>query len=134
MRKYVQTGLLKKFLGPSATEIAKLCGSQIPNPIFSSDRFMYLNFVSDSNNNGGGWRATVEFDEVGCGGFLTDRSGTFTTPGHPNNYPHGADCTWYIQGLFAQPQAIKLKLKLFLFHQISSKKNFIIIIFYRESP
>ena len=118
MRKYVQTGLLKKFLGPSATEIAKLCGSQIPNPIFSSDRFMYLNFVSDSNNNGGGWRATVEFDEVGCGGLLTDRSGTFTTPGHPNNYPHGANCTWYIQGLFDQPQNSRR-----LFHKIISKKK-----------
>ena len=78
---------------------------------------MYLNFVSDSNNNGGGWRATVQFDEVGCGGLLTDRSGIFTTPGHPNNYPHGANCTWYIQGLFDQPQTSRR-----LFHKIFSKK------------
>lgn len=32
----------------------------------------------------------------GCGDTLTDPSGSFTSPGHPTSYPHGANCTWYI--------------------------------------
>lgn len=33
---------------------------------------------------------------LGCGDTLTTPSGTITSPGHPTNYPHGANCTWYI--------------------------------------
>lgn len=32
----------------------------------------------------------------GCGATLTSPSGTITSPGHPSSYPHGANCTWYI--------------------------------------
>lgn len=32
----------------------------------------------------------------GCGATLNAPSGSLTSPGHPNNYPHGANCTWYI--------------------------------------
>ncbi|TRY83790.1 hypothetical protein DNTS_035361, partial [Danionella cerebrum] len=32
-----------------------------------------------------------------CGGKFNDRSGTFTSPRYPNNYPNNADCTWIIQ-------------------------------------
>lgn len=33
---------------------------------------------------------------AGCGGILSTPQGTITSPGHPNHYPHGANCTWYI--------------------------------------
>ena len=32
----------------------------------------------------------------GCGGPLTDNMGSLESPGHPNVYPHGVNCTWYI--------------------------------------
>uniref|UniRef100_A0A673JJD7 CUB domain-containing protein n=1 Tax=Sinocyclocheilus rhinocerous TaxID=307959 RepID=A0A673JJD7_9TELE len=31
-----------------------------------------------------------------CGETLTEPTGSFTSPGHPTDYPHGANCTWYI--------------------------------------
>lgn len=36
------------------------------------------------------------FPFEGCGATLSSPSGTITTPAHPTNYPHGANCTWYI--------------------------------------
>ena len=32
---------------------------------------------------------------IGCGGTLTTPSGTISSPQHPVNYPHGANCTWF---------------------------------------
>lgn len=32
----------------------------------------------------------------GCGETFTSPSGIITSPGHPTNYPHGTNCTWYI--------------------------------------
>lgn len=34
--------------------------------------------------------------DSGCGGSLTANTGVFTSPGHPNYYPHGVTCTWFI--------------------------------------
>ena len=33
---------------------------------------------------------------VGCGGNLIGTVGSFSSPGHPNHYPHGVTCDWYI--------------------------------------
>lgn len=34
---------------------------------------------------------------TGCGGTLSEPTGTLTSPGHPNIYPHGVNCSWTIQ-------------------------------------
>ena len=34
---------------------------------------------------------------LGCGQVLTDTIGMIQSPGHPNTYPHGVNCTWRIQ-------------------------------------
>ncbi|KAL3873695.1 hypothetical protein ACJMK2_036785 [Sinanodonta woodiana] len=39
----------------------------------------------------------VKRGTLGCGGILTGRSGTFTSPNFPNNYTDDADCYWLIQ-------------------------------------
>ena len=31
-----------------------------------------------------------------CGGSLTGPTGSFQSPAHPNYYPHGVNCTWFI--------------------------------------
>lgn len=46
------------------------------------------------------------FHFSGCGATLTSPSGTITTPRHPTNYPHGANCTWYIN--IAQGNLVRL--------------------------
>lgn len=33
----------------------------------------------------------------GCGGFYSTASGTLTSPGYPDDYPHNTDCLWNIQ-------------------------------------
>ena len=32
--------------------------------------------------------------EDGCGGVLNGASGNISSPGHPNSYSDGANCTW----------------------------------------
>ena len=32
-----------------------------------------------------------------CGGSFTTRNGIFSSPSHPENYPHDADCVYTIQ-------------------------------------
>ena len=32
-----------------------------------------------------------------CGGVLTSGSGSLRSPQHPSVYPHGVNCTWFIQ-------------------------------------
>ena len=55
---------------------------------------------------------------VACGGTLEGSSGTFTSPNHPNNYPDGVNCTWYIT---AEPgELIRLTFTTFILERHSS--------------
>ena len=33
---------------------------------------------------------------LGCGGVYNQNSGVISSPSHPQFYPHGVNCTWYI--------------------------------------
>jgi cubilin len=33
----------------------------------------------------------------GCGGLLTEASGQFSSPSHPETYQHNLDCEWVIR-------------------------------------
>ncbi|KAK1174071.1 hypothetical protein AOXY_G4351, partial [Acipenser oxyrinchus oxyrinchus] len=81
--------------GSSETDalIGKYCGSELPAPITSTSNRLWIKFKSDASITKGGFRAMYQ---VGCGETLTGPTGTITSPGHPTNYPHGANCTWYI--------------------------------------
>ena len=35
---------------------------------------------------------------LGCGGIVTNSSGTIASPLHPQAYPHGTTCRWIIKG------------------------------------
>ncbi|MGH0159306.1 UNVERIFIED_CONTAM: hypothetical protein FKN15_040677, partial [Acipenser sinensis] len=66
------------------------------SPAQSTQRSMYIRFVTDSSVTNFGFTAEYGSAEAGCGETLTGPTGTITSPGHPTNYPHGANCTWYI--------------------------------------
>ncbi|XP_066579431.1 cubilin [Amia ocellicauda] len=80
----------------SSPFIGRYCGTQMPSLIQSTQRSMFIRFSTDSSVTNRGFEAEYTAAEAGCGGTLTTPSGTVTSPGHPTNYPHGANCTWYI--------------------------------------
>ncbi|XP_054878715.1 cubilin isoform X1 [Poeciliopsis prolifica] len=84
---------------PSSTLLGKFCGDQIPPRLQSTQESMYIQFSTDSSVNNHGFEAAYDSAIEGCGDTLTSPSGTITSPGHPTNYPHGANCTWYISVL-----------------------------------
>lgn len=53
----------------SATRLSKSCGSNLPSPVYSSGRYMYMQFKSDSSDTERGFVAHYR--------KLTDSSGAF---------------------------------------------------------
>ncbi|XP_060950209.1 cubilin [Limanda limanda] len=84
--------------GPTSSSplLGTFCGVEIPPRLQSSQRSMYIKFKTDSSVSNHGFEAAYSSGLQGCGDTLTSPSGTITSPGHPTNYPHGANCTWYI--------------------------------------
>ncbi|XP_028288640.1 cubilin [Parambassis ranga] len=80
----------------SSPLLGTFCGTNIPPRLQSTQRSMYVRFKTDSSISNRGFEAAYGSAIEGCGDTLTSPSGTITSPGHPNNYPHGANCTWYI--------------------------------------
>uniref|UniRef100_A0A671XF39 Cubilin n=1 Tax=Sparus aurata TaxID=8175 RepID=A0A671XF39_SPAAU len=76
--------------------LGTFCGASIPPRVQSTQRSMYVRFKTDSSVNNHGFEAAYGSALEGCGDTLTSPSGTITSPGHPTSYPHGANCTWYI--------------------------------------
>ncbi|XP_065114614.1 cubilin [Paramisgurnus dabryanus] len=84
--------------GPSASSplIGRYCGTEVPPMLQSSQRSMFIQFKTDASVSNHGFNAEYRSAEQGCGETLTEPTGSFTSPGHPTVYPHGANCTWYI--------------------------------------
>ncbi|XP_053268342.1 cubilin [Pleuronectes platessa] len=80
----------------SSPLLGTFCGVEIPPRLQSSQKSMYIKFKTDSSVSNHGFEAAYSSGLQGCGDTLTSPSGTITSPGHPTNYPHGANCTWYI--------------------------------------
>ncbi|XP_072020163.1 LOW QUALITY PROTEIN: cubilin-like [Amphiura filiformis] len=83
-----------------ATLISTLCGSALPQPIIGTARSLYLKFSTDGNVANHGFRASYEFIDAfpnGCGGLYTELTGLFSSPLHPDTYPHGVHCVYAIQ-------------------------------------
>ncbi|KAM9333329.1 LOW QUALITY PROTEIN: cubilin [Pholidichthys leucotaenia] len=79
----------------SSPLLGRFCSTEVPPRLQSSQRSMYIQFRTNSINNHGFEAAFDSALEV-CGETLTSPSGTITSPGHPTSYPHGANCTWFI--------------------------------------
>uniref|UniRef100_A0A8C1I6Q0 Cubilin (intrinsic factor-cobalamin receptor) n=1 Tax=Cyprinus carpio TaxID=7962 RepID=A0A8C1I6Q0_CYPCA len=84
--------------GPSIDSplIGRYCGINMPPMLESTQRSMFIRFKTDSSVSNHGFTAEFASAEQGCGETLTEPTGSFTSPGHPTEYPHGASCTWYI--------------------------------------
>ncbi|KAM4705286.1 LOW QUALITY PROTEIN: cubilin [Rhinophrynus dorsalis] len=84
--------------GPSAdsTLIGRYCGPNMPPPAYSTQRSLYVKFITDSSATNRGFSASYRSVMEGCGGTLTALQGTITSPGYPAVYPHGMNCTWFI--------------------------------------
>uniref|UniRef100_A0A3B4F981 Cubilin n=1 Tax=Pundamilia nyererei TaxID=303518 RepID=A0A3B4F981_9CICH len=80
----------------SSPLLGTFCGAEIPPRLQSTQRSMYIKFTTDSSVSNHGFEAAYDSAIEGCGDTLTGPSGTITSPGHPSSYPHGANCTWYI--------------------------------------
>ncbi|XP_053569959.1 cubilin [Bombina bombina] len=84
--------------GPSAESklIGKYCGPEMPPSVQSTQRNLYVKFVTDSSEANRGFLASFTSVLDGCGGTHTAPEGTIRSPGYPEAYPHGIDCTWVI--------------------------------------
>ncbi|CAH1775425.1 unnamed protein product [Owenia fusiformis] len=81
--------------------IGTYCGATAPAPIVSTANSLWLKFQSDGSVQNNGFKATYTTNDnggtgSGCGGSLTENVGAFQSPGHPDVYPHGIQCAWYI--------------------------------------
>ncbi|XP_036916668.1 cubilin [Sturnira hondurensis] len=79
-----------------STENKKYCGTDIPSLITSTYNFLYVMFVKSSSSENHGFSAKFSSTDLECGKILTEPTGIIQSPGHPNIYPHGINCTWYI--------------------------------------
>ncbi|NP_001072.2 cubilin precursor [Homo sapiens] len=90
---YVEIGS-SSILG--SPENKKYCGTDIPSFITSVYNFLYVTFVKSSSTENHGFMAKFSAEDLACGEILTESTGTIQSPGHPNVYPHGINCTWHI--------------------------------------
>ncbi|NWR90257.1 CUBN protein, partial [Furnarius figulus] len=75
--------------------LEKYCGTAVPSTVQSTGNSLYIKFRTSSLTNLG-FRAEYWPLVTVCGDTLTGPSGTITSPGHPDIYPHGINCTWII--------------------------------------
>jgi cubilin len=57
-----------------------------------------MKFKTDGSVQNRGFFANYSSYETGCGGILREAHGIISSPGHPEVYPHGVQCTWVIRG------------------------------------
>ncbi|NXY67496.1 CUBN protein, partial [Glareola pratincola] len=75
--------------------LEKYCGTAVPSRVQSTRNNLYIKFRASSLTNLG-FRAEYWPIDTVCGETLTGPEGTITSPGHPDVYPHGINCTWII--------------------------------------
>ncbi|XP_068115890.1 embryonic protein UVS.2-like [Hyperolius riggenbachi] len=72
----------------------KTCGTTLPLPILSSGNTMLLEFVSDPEVSGTGFKAS--YTTVTCGGVYTSSTGIVTSPDYPKYYRKNMECIYRI--------------------------------------
>lgn len=85
--------LIGHFCGPSQSK---------PDPIVSTFNYLWLRFKTDGSIQNRGFLGNYSTFDVSCGGIMRESHGIISSPGHPEVYPHGVDCTWIIRGVPGQ--------------------------------
>lgn len=93
--------------------LATLCGSRVPLPIFSKTNKLSLHSNSDRG-------VIYEYYDIlytstdkgrGCGGKIYNYAGRFTSPLYPANYRNASECTWEV----SVPRGFKILLEFIVF-------------------
>uniref|UniRef100_A0A8B9N9X7 Cubilin n=1 Tax=Accipiter nisus TaxID=211598 RepID=A0A8B9N9X7_9AVES len=78
----------------------RFCGSSPISTMYTTDNQLFVHFISDSRNEGQGFKLKYEAKSLACGGniYINDfnPSGYTSSPNYPSNYPQHADCVWTI--------------------------------------
>ncbi|KAM8810851.1 cubilin [Eudromia elegans] len=78
----------------------RFCGSSPISTMHTSDNQLLVHFISDSSNEGQGFKLKYEAKSLACGGniYVNDfnPSGYTSSPNYPSNYPPHVDCVWTI--------------------------------------
>ncbi|VDI63535.1 Hypothetical predicted protein [Mytilus galloprovincialis] len=108
----------------NGTQLARYCGSFIPNPVTASSGLMFIEFYSDyvvpkrgfqavfqdasiQTNFTTPWRPTGHTNYTtpwtptttspgACGGYFTGLTGILASPNYPGNYPNSQRCYYFI--------------------------------------
>ncbi|XP_042541866.1 cubilin [Dipodomys spectabilis] len=84
---------LELYDGPN--RIGRYCGTQNPPAGSTTTSRLHVLFHTDRyNHQEKGFQ--MQWFVHGCGGELSGASGTFSSPGYPQNYPHNKECLWYL--------------------------------------
>ncbi|XP_074652971.1 cubilin-like [Tubulanus polymorphus] len=89
---------LEIFNGGEATapSIGKFCSNKTGETFRSQSNELRLEFHTDGSLVRRGFSLRYSFISGGCGGLYHGQTGRFTSPGHPNYYPHNTECLWDI--------------------------------------
>ncbi|XP_020662303.3 cubilin [Pogona vitticeps] len=87
---------VKLYDGPNAQSnlIGTFCGDSQPPSGGTVSSSLHIVFFSDRIQESTGFQ--MLWNVNGCGGELYGTSGSFHSPGYPNNYPNNKECHWYI--------------------------------------
>lgn len=80
----------------------KLCGQELPYPVYSEENFIRVRFESRTGIVNKGFNASYKAidGELLCPTdmILNDATGSFSSPFYPRKYPFNQKCSWKIIG------------------------------------
>lgn len=98
--------LLRNGRNADSPLIAKMCGDRPLPDIVSHSNYLFMQFISDSSMQRGGFSVAYTSVEEGCGGLLTADSGSIESPDYPLSYSSNLNCEYRI--IVSQGSAIQL--------------------------
>ncbi|EDV99540.1 cubilin homolog [Drosophila grimshawi] len=73
------------------------CGSNPKLILTSAGHKLHVRFITDVSHNGRGFEASYRIMKSSCGGKVSSKSGTITSPEYPKPYPRNSNCEWLLE-------------------------------------